>query len=384
VLRNSPPTRDGPADRLSSLFATPRWLRELGNLAWLLVGVALAVVGAIWLLSLTYTIVLPVLTAAVVAAVTSPLLRRIVRLGLPRGVAAALVLVGFVVIGAAVVVLILGGIASESDQLRRLLGDAKDTIAGWVNDLGVDSDTAEKAKNDASSAIGDAVPALLKGVSAGLETLSSLVIFLSLTALSLFFLLKDGPVIRRWAERHVRMPTALAHQMGDRVLESLRNYFLGVTFVAAFNAIVVGIGALVLGVPLLGTIMIVTFLGAYVPYLGAWAAGAFSVLLALGGVGPEAAIAMVVIQLMANGLLQQLVQPIAYGAALGIHPLAVLIVTIAGGSLFGAVGLILAAPMTSAATRIAADLRSAPGSPGPDDAPAPAASFDTATAPATK
>ena len=69
-------------------------------------------------------------------------------------------------------------------------------------------------------------------------------------------------------------------------------------------------------------------------------------LLALGGAGTDAAIGMIVIQLLANGILQQMVQPIAYGAALGIHPLAVLIVTIAGGALFGAVGLILAAPLT--------------------------------------
>jgi predicted PurR-regulated permease PerM len=65
---------------------------------------------------------------------------------------------------------------------------------------------------------------------------------------------------------------------------------------------------------------------------------------------------MVVIQLLSNGPLQQLVQPVAYGAALGIHPLAVLVVTIAGGALFGAVGLILAAPITSAIVRISADL----------------------------
>ena len=79
-------------------------------------------------------------------------------------------------------------------------------------------------------------------------------------------------------------------------------------------------------------------------------------LIALGGAGTEAALAMIVIQLLANGFLQQLVQPIAYGAALGIHPLAVLVVTIGGGCLFGAVGLILAAPLTSAITRISADL----------------------------
>ena len=116
--------------------------------------------------------------------------------------------------------------------------------------------------------------------------------------------------------------------------------------------------------PLVGTIAAVTFLAAYVPYLGAWTAGAFSVLVALGGAGTDAAIGMIVVQLLANGVLQQIVQPIAYGAALGIHPLAVLIVTIAGGSLFGAAGLILAAPLTSAVVRISADLARARGSPG--------------------
>ncbi len=147
----------------------------------------------------------------------------------------------------------------------------------------------------------------------------------------------------------------MAHGVSSRVLQSLRGYFFGVTIVAAFNGVVVGVGAFLLGVPLVGTIALVTFLAAYVPYLGAWSAGAFSVLVALGGAGTDAAIGMIVLQLLANGLLQQLVQPVAYGAALGIHPLAVLIVTIAGGSLFGAVGLILAAPVTSAITKISAD-----------------------------
>ena len=65
---------------------------------------------------------------------------------------------------------------------------------------------------------------------------------------------------------------------------------------------------------------------------------------------------MAIIVLLANGILQQMIQPIAYGAALGIHPLAVLIVTLAGGALFGGIGLILAAPLTSAVVKITADL----------------------------
>ena len=103
------------------------------------------------------------------------------------------------------------------------------------------------------------------------------------------------------------------------------------------------------------------FAAAYIPYLGAWSAGAFTVLLALGSQGTTTALIMAVIVLLANGILQQMIQPIAFGAALGIHPLAVLIVTIAGGSLFGMIGLVLAAPLTSAATHIAADLARARG-----------------------
>jgi predicted PurR-regulated permease PerM len=297
-----------------------------------------------------------VITAAVVAAVASPLLRWLAARGLPRGLGAALLLLSIVALGAGVVVVIVGGITSQSAELSARFSDAKDTIQGWLEDLGVDPGNAQDAKNDASSSVTTGVSSLLQGVAGGLKELSSLAVFLSLTILSLFFLLKDGPTVRSWLERNVGVPVPVAHTIADRILQSLRGYFFGVTIVAGFNAVVVGVGALVLGVPLAGTIAVVTFLGAYVPYLGAWSAGAFAVLIALGGAGTDAAIGMAVIQLLANGLLQQLVQPIAYGAALGIHPLAVLVVTIGGGALFGAVGLILAAPLTAAATKITADL----------------------------
>jgi predicted PurR-regulated permease PerM len=355
---------DTDPTELSGLFATPRWLRDLGVTAWLLVGVTLLLVGAVWLLSLTHTIVTPVLVAGVVAAVASPLVGWLRRRGMPRGAGAALLLLMTVVLGAGLVLLIIGGITSQDGDISDQLSGAKETITGWLEDLGVDPGTAENAKEDASSSISTVVGTLLSGVAHGIRELSSLAFFLALTTLSLFFLLKDGPVIRGWLESHSGVPVALARTVTERVLQSLRGYFLGVTYVAAFNAVVVGVGALLLGVPLAGTIAIVTFVAAYVPYLGAWSAGAFAVLVALGGAGTDAAIGMAVIQLLANGLLQQLIQPIAYGAALGIHPLAVLVVTIAGGSLFGAVGLILAAPLVAAATRISADLSAgAAGSP---------------------
>lgn len=346
-------------DHLKGLYSPPEWLRDLGQTAWLAVGITLFLVAAVWLLSLTQTIVTPLITAAVIATVAAPAVTSLGRWHLSRGVAAAILLVALFALTLGVIAMVVGGITSQLDALRGILDHAKDTLVRWAGDLGLDPGTAEAARDDVSGAVSSAIPALLAGVGEALRSLSSLVVFLGLTLLSTFLLLMDGPTIRHWLEGHLRVPRETAHAMGQRVLESFRGYFLGVTIVAAFNAVVVAVGALILDVPLWGSIAVVTFLGAYVPYLGAWTAGIFSVLVALGGVGPDAAGGMIVVQLLANGILQQLVQPIAYGAALGIHPLAVLFVTIAGGSLFGAVGLILAAPLTSAATRIAADFAAA-------------------------
>ena len=358
--------------QLSGIFTVPQWLRDIGLMSWLLVGVAVFLVGMVWLLSLTQVIVVPVITAGIVAAVASPVIDWLALHRVPRGLGAALLMVAIILTGAGLVLVIVGGITGESADVSSHLSGAKDTISGWLQDLGVDPSKAEDAKQHASSATSDAVSALLNGVIGGLSKLSSIVFFLAMTALSLFFLLKDGPQIRNWAERHLGVPMPVAQTITQRVLGSLRGYFLGVTIVAAFNAVVVTIGALILGVPMIGTIAAVTFFGAYVPYLGAWGAGAFAVLIALGGAGADAAAGMIVVQLLANGILQQLVQPLAMGAALGIHPLAVLIVTIAGGALFGAVGLILAAPLTSAAARITADLARARAEEAPP-MPAPGA-----------
>ena len=344
------------AGELSGIFAPPAWLRDLGIFSWLLVGVAGMLVGAVWLLSLTQTIVIPVVTAAILASVLGPLVRRLKRLGVPRGAGAGIVLLLIVLAGAALAWLVIRGISAQSSQLNTELQGAATKIEGWLKDLGVNSQTAANAKQDASDSISNAFHFLLNGLSRGLRELGSLAIFLSFTVLSLFFLLKDGPLIRSWLERHMGVPHPVARTVSTRTIGSMQGYFAGVTAVAAFNGIVIGLGAFVLGVPLAGSIAVINFVAAYIPYLGAWTAGAFTVLVALGDGGPSTALAMGVITLLANGMLQQLIQPIAYGAALGIHPLAVLIVTIAGGALFGTIGLIVAAPLTSAAVKIAGDL----------------------------
>ena len=57
---------------LSRVFVAPRWLRGLGRISWLLVGVGVVLVGLVWVLGITSTIVEPVVVGGVVAAVASP------------------------------------------------------------------------------------------------------------------------------------------------------------------------------------------------------------------------------------------------------------------------------------------------------------------------
>src|SRR5215216_968674 len=349
-------------------FSAPTWLRSLGFASWLLVGFVLIIVGVIWLLAETSTIVMPVILAAVLGAVAGPLVGWLERHRVPRAGGAILVLLGLVAIGVLIFCLVFGGISAQSGDISAKLNDSLDRIQGWLSDVGVDN--AQSATEGAQEAAPEIRTTLLTGVAAGIAGLKSLVFFLAFAILSTLFVLKDGPVMHRFVNRHLGVPEPVANIVTTNIAKSLRSYFLGVTIIAAFNGIVIGLGALIVGVPLAGTIAVVTFVAAYVPYAGAWVSGAFAVLIALGTEGAEAALILAVVALVANSGLQQLIQPFVMGATLGLNPLVVLVVTIGAGALFGMVGLTLAAPLTSAAVHISAQLRngsdgSAAGAPAP-------------------
>ena len=345
------------ATSLSRVFSAPMWLRDLGLLAWFLVGVALLLVGLVWLLGLTSTITVPVVLGAILATVAGPLVTALQRHGVPRAAGAAIVLMGLIAIAVVVALMVFGGIYEQSDQIKASASDALDKVEGWMNDAGAGgtSSTADQV----SRSTAETGKALLQGVANGIKELTSLVFFLTFTTFSTFFLLKDGPSVRAFVDRHLGVPHEVATIITGNVTRSLRRYFLGVTYVAAFNAIVVGLAALVLDVPLAGTIAVVVFVTAYVPFIGAFVSGAFAVILTLSAQGTTSALIMLVVVILANGLLQNIVQPIAFGATLDLNPLVVLIVTIGFGAIFGMLGMVLAAPLTSAALHITRDLAEA-------------------------
>jgi len=342
--------------QLSAVFSSPRWLRDLGIAAWLLVGVAALLVGLTWILGLTSTIVEPVLVGLVVATVASPAVGWLQHHHVPRAAGAALMLLVLMALGAVIVLLVVGGIKGQSGAISAQAGSAADTFNSWLKDLGMNPSSASTSTQSVKSSTSDVLSTFIHGVAAGISGLASLGFFLAFTVFSLFILLKDGPLLRRWVDGHLGVPPAVAATITHNVIISMRRYFLGTTIVATFNAVVVGVGALILGVPLAGTIAVVTLVTAYIPFVGAVVSGAFAVVLTLGAEGTDKALIMLVIVILANGALQNIVSPIAMGATLRMNPLLILVVTISAGAFFGMAGMILAAPLTSAAIHISRDL----------------------------
>ena len=345
----------GP-EELADVFAPSPLLRHLGRSAWLTVGVLIVAVAVVWLLAKMSQIVLPVLAGLIIATVAEPIVTWLQRRRVPRAAGAILVLLALILVAILIAVLVIGGVAAQSDEIAAEASAAADNAAGWLEDVGVDAGGADSAQADVESSVPQIVSTLTRGIAAGIGGLASLAFFVCFTAFSVFFLLKDGPLLRGWVDRHLGIPLPLAHSVTGDVVSSVRRYFTGVTIVAVFNGVVVGLGALLLDVPLAGTIAVVTLVTAYVPFIGAFVSGAFAVVLTLGANGTRDAVIMLVIVLLANGLLQNVVSPIAFGATLALNPLLILFVTIGGGALFGMAGLVLGAPLTAAGFRIAADV----------------------------
>ena len=175
----------------------------------------------------------------------------------------------------------------------------------------------------------------------------------------MYYLLKDGTRLRRAVVAQVDV--SIRGEVNGFISDAcgiLRDYGRGRTAMSAIVAVVVGIASLLLGLPLVFTIVVVNFIGGYIPYIGAFIGGGFAVIVALGDGGVGAAAVMLVVVLAANLLLENFVEPKVMGRTLDIHPLVVLVVTALGGFLAGIVGLILAVPFTVIAGNAIGRLRS--------------------------
>ena len=255
---------------------TPAWFRTLGIEAWLALGIAAVLALTLFLIALVAEVAIPLAIAAVLAAILVPLVDRLARWRVPRWLGATLVLILALSLVVGTIAVIVGGLISQSDEIWAQL-------EGSMQQVEDGTDSLEGASDELIGAAHDVVRLLVSGVLGSLfSSAGSLVVGTVLAIFMLLFLLKDWSQITGWSVGHLGLSVATGRSILDGTVSAFRGYAAGLTLIGAANAVVVAIGALVLGVPLAGTLALVAFVTSYVPYLGAFVAGAFAVLIAYG------------------------------------------------------------------------------------------------------
>jgi putative heme transporter len=332
------------------------WVPKVGVLAWSFVGFVVAAIILAAALAAVSEIVLPLTFAAVLAVIFKPAVGVLERHRIKPSLAAGLIVLGLLALMTGVIVATVRGVTDQVDEIG---GSVDKAIGNAVDALGIDQaslDAARAATKEAAPAITDGfVTHLLSGVSTLVGFASGLI----LGALIMYYLLKDGTRLRRSVVAQVdpRLRDEFDDFVGDSI-RTLRDYGRGRTVMSAIVAVVIGVAALLLGLPLVFTVVVANFIGGYIPYIGAFIGGGLAVIIALGDGGLGKAAIMLVVVLAANLVLENFVEPKVMSQTLDIHPLVVLVVTALGGIVGGIVGLILAVPVTVIAADAISRLRS--------------------------
>src|SRR5262249_13774732 len=156
------------------------------------------------------TIVVPVISGGVIATVASPAVTWLKRHHVPRALGALIVLLVLLALGVVIFLLVLGGIVAEGDKISAALSQAIDKLQGWIEGVGRASPAAWRRGANASPAAPHRVPPFVNGVATAIRGIASLAFGSSFTVFSIFFLLKDGPALRAWVNRHLGVPQPAA------------------------------------------------------------------------------------------------------------------------------------------------------------------------------
>ena len=329
---------------------------KLGVLAWSFVGFVVAAIIVVTALGAVSEIILPLVFAAVLAVIFKPFVGSLVRHGFKPALAAGLIVLGLLALMTVVVVATVRGVVDQTAEIGASVDAAMENAAGEL-------DVDRAALEDARAATEEAAPMVAEGfvtkLVSGVDALVGFASGLILGALIMYYLLKDGTRLRQAIVAQVdpSIRDEVDGFIGD-ACRILRDYGGGRTVMSAVVSVVIGLAALLLGLPLVFTIVVVNFIGGYIPYIGAFLGGGLAVIVALGEGGLGTAAVMLVIVLAANLALENFVEPKVMGRTLDIHPLTVLVVTALGGLLGGIVGLILAVPFTVIAGNAIGRLRS--------------------------
>jgi predicted PurR-regulated permease PerM len=341
------PGRPSPLDRVSP------WLVHHGARAWLFLGVVLAAAVLYSALATLSALVVPLIVAVVVGVLFVPLISAGVRVHIPPRIMAILVILGLAALSAASIWLTVEGISEQAPEIGRQLAAGLERLIEWLEELGVSGGSGSGLVEDGSEVGHWLVSGLAGSLSSVFSSAAALAVGTFVGIFFLYYLLAEWDSLVEWTAGHLGADRGLVAPILDDGISAIREYFAALTISSVAVAVIIGTTMALLGLPLAPTIGLVTFVTAYVPYLGAIFSGAFAFLVALGSGGATQAFVVLAVVLVAQNLVQTLVQNKLTSDRLQIHPLASFASTIVGAALAGILGATLSAPAVATLVRMA-------------------------------
>ncbi|WP_198730471.1 AI-2E family transporter [Mycolicibacterium baixiangningiae] len=313
---------------------------------WALV-VAVAAAVTLWLVGKVWVAVWPIILALLLSTLTWPVARFLRRRGWPALAAAGAVTVTFVVLLVGIAALIVIPVASQSGQVADGVARGVESLRQWVQGppLNLHDDQFGRAIDGAVNEIKNSATDIAGAVAGGVGTVISGIVTALLSVVLLFFYLKDGPRFLPWLRDQLPGNAAVhVPELMSRGYDVLGSFVRSQAVVGLIDAVFIGAGLLIVGVPLVLPLTVLTFVAAFVPIIGALFAGAVAVLIALVSNGFTAALIVLAIILVVQQLEGNVFQPLLQGKGLHLHPTVILLGVVVGGQLAGVVGALLAAP----------------------------------------
>src|SRR3954466_70632 len=343
-LAPEPPPRRG----------VPRSLVTASELGWRFLVVAGAIVVLAYALWYVRLVALPAFIALLLSTVLVSPARALCRMGLGRGLSTAIVFFSALAVAAGAAALRLPPFVDEVGALTdTVTGGAQELGRAIAGPLGLSHAEVERAITGISDKLHASSGELASGVLTGAVIVGEVVAAALLTLVLLFFFVKDGPHLWRWGVR--LFPEGLRPRVdhaGRMSWSVLAAYVRGQALVATVDAVFIGIGLALLGLPLVLPLMFLIFVSAFVTLVGAFAAGAAAILIALVSKGAGAALVVLGINLAVQQLEGNVLYPMIMRKTIELHPVATLLVVGAGGIVAGIIGALVAVPIAAAVATV--------------------------------
>ncbi|MFI9099567.1 AI-2E family transporter [Streptomyces fildesensis] len=356
-----PPQAPGGSQLPDPLGVVPWSMRVAAEVAWRLlvlagtVYVLMRVIGAIQL------VVLAFVAALLITALLQPVVGRLKRAGVPRGLATGITFIGGFVLMGLVGWFVVWQVMDNVDDLSTKLTDGVAEMKRWL--LNSPFHVTEDQINQIAKNLTDTISTNTKAITdAGLQGVTVIVELLTGMLLAMFstlFLLYDGRNIWNWTLK--LFPAAARDGLagaGPRAWRTLTLYVRGTVIVALIDAVFIGVGIWFLNVPMAVPLAVVIFVAAFVPLVGAVASGALAMVVALVTEGPFTALMVLIVVLAVQQIEGHILQPFILGRAVRVHPLAVVLSVAAGSLIAGIGGAVVAVPLVAVTNTVVGYLRS--------------------------